>query len=176
MERIILAFSSEKAMTKLRVMLEGSGYEPAALCRSGAELLRAVSEYDEALIIMGFRLYDMTVNHIYENLNERCRVMSIVRAEHTEDIEYDEILALPMPVTRARLISSINILLGQIPEQKLDIIRSADETRIVERAKLFLMERYRMTEEQSHRFLQKRSMDTGAKLADTARAVLAIDD
>lgn len=157
-------------------MLEGSGYEPAVICRSGAELLRAVSGYDEALIIMGFRLYDMTVNHIFEHLHEGIKVLSIVRAEHTEDIIYDEVLALPMPVTRTRLISSINILHGQIPEQKKEIMRNAEDMRIVERAKLFLMERYHMTEEQSHRFLQKRSMDTGARLADTARAVLAIDD
>jgi response regulator NasT len=37
------------------------------------------------------------------------------------------------------------------------------------------MDRYDMTEEQAHRFLQKKSMDNGAKLTDTARMVLAGD-
>ena len=39
-------------------------------------------------------------------------------------------------------------------------------------AKAVLMDRHGMTEEQAHRFLQKQSMDHGAKLTDTARLVL----
>ena len=42
----------------------------------------------------------------------------------------------------------------------------------MEQAKAVLMGRDGMTEEQAHRFLQKRSMDHGARLADTARQVL----
>lgn len=175
MERIILAFSSDKAMEKLRTMLEGTGHEPLILCRSGAELLRTASEYDDVLVIMGFRLLDMTVNHVFEELHDGCRILSIVRAEHAEDIIYDEVLALPLPVTRQKLIASVNILMGNIPEQKKDITRNVEDTRIVERAKLLLMERYHMTEQQAHRFMQKRSMDVGARLADTARAVLEAD-
>ena len=163
-------------MEKLRMMLDGTGYEPSIQCHSGAELLRAAAEYDDVLVIMGFRLLDMTVNHVFEELHDGCRILSIVRAEHAEDIMYDEVLALPLPVTRQKLISSVNILLGNIPEQKKDITRNAEDTRIVERAKLFLMERYHMTEQQAHRFIQKRSMDMGARLADTARAVLETDD
>jgi response regulator NasT len=34
------------------------------------------------------------------------------------------------------------------------------------------MERNGLTEEQAHRFLQKRSMDNGRKLIDTAIAIL----
>lgn len=44
--------------------------------------------------------------------------------------------------------------------------------RLIRRAKELLMEVNRMSEAEAHRFLQKRSMDTGAKLADTARLVL----
>ena len=42
----------------------------------------------------------------------------------------------------------------------------------MEQAKAVLMGRDGMTEEQAHRFLQKRSMDQGTRLADTARRVL----
>ena len=42
----------------------------------------------------------------------------------------------------------------------------------MEEAKAVLMARDGMTEEQAHRFLQKRSMDNGARLVDTARQVL----
>ena len=175
--RIILAFSGESAAEKLKTMLSGTSYyvEPS-VCRSGAELLRRLQGYDEALVIMGFKLPDMTVNHVYEELDDNFKLISIVRPDHQEDILYDDILALPLPITRARLISSVNILLGNIPDREKEIVRNADELKIVERAKLFLIERFHMTEDQAHRFIQKRSMDTGSKLTDTAKAVLDIDD
>ena len=33
-------------------------------------------------------------------------------------------------------------------------------------------ERYRLDEEQAHRLLQRKSMDSGSKLSDTARRIL----
>ena len=36
------------------------------------------------------------------------------------------------------------------------------------------MDRNGMTEEQAHRFLQKKSMDSGVKMVQTARLVLGI--
>ncbi len=57
---------------------------------------------------------------------------------------------------------------GRSPAQ-----RSQEERELVERAKAVLMGRHGMTEEQAHRFLQKQSMDNGARLTDTARLVLA---
>ena len=176
MERIILAFSGDKAAEKLKTMLEGTSYyiEPS-VCRSGAELMRRLGEVDDSLVIMGFKLPDMTVNHIYESAGDLCRILAVVRADHAEDIIYDEILALPLPITRARLIDSVNILLGNIPDNKKTIMRSSEELKIVERAKLFLMERFNMTEDQAHRFIQKRSMDTGSRFADTAKAILDIE-
>ena len=51
--------------------------------------------------------------------------------------------------------------------------RTREEQKLVARAKAVLMDRRGMTEGQAHRFLQRRSMDSGAKLADTARLVLS---
>ncbi|MCI8843702.1 MAG: ANTAR domain-containing protein [Oscillospiraceae bacterium] len=50
--------------------------------------------------------------------------------------------------------------------------RTQEERTLVERAKELLMAQSGVTEAQAHRMLQKRSMDRGARLADTARKVL----
>lgn len=50
--------------------------------------------------------------------------------------------------------------------------RCPEEEALLSRAKGLLMERRGMTEEQAHRFLQKRSMDGGVKMADTAKQVI----
>ncbi len=50
--------------------------------------------------------------------------------------------------------------------------RCPEEEALLSRAKAALMDRRGMTEEQAHRFLQKRSMDGGVKMTDTAKQVL----
>ena len=47
-----------------------------------------------------------------------------------------------------------------------------EEQALIARAKDALMAREGMSEGQAHRWLQKQSMDHGARLADTARQVL----
>ncbi len=51
--------------------------------------------------------------------------------------------------------------------------RCEADQRLVESAKARLMERQDMTEAEAHRFLQKRSMDSGVRLVDVARLVLS---
>ena len=50
--------------------------------------------------------------------------------------------------------------------------RSSDDKIIIERAKLYLMNKYKITEEAAHRFLQKNSMNRGKKMIDTAKEIL----
>lgn len=177
MERIILAFSTDATAFKIKSMLDGTGYNTYnVICHSAAELLRCAAGFDEALIIMGFKLPDMTVNEVYENIHSGCRLMSIVKAEHVEDIEHEDIFAMPLPVSRQKLISSIGVFLGNVEMHPRRSIRSPEEEKIIDRAKLFLMESYHMTEQQAHRFIQKRSMDKGARTIDTARTILNMDD
>ena len=51
-----------------------------------------------------------------------------------------------------------------------------EEQAVIDDAKRLLMNRNGMTEEQAHRFLQKKSMDSGAKLIQTAQLVLDSTD
>ena len=90
-------------------------------------------------------------------------------------IENEEIFVLPLPVGRERLISAIEVFLGVIYKpNKRPSNRSEEDDKIIDSAKLYLMEKYRMTEQQAHRFIQKRSMDTGSRFVDTARQILHI--
>ena len=50
--------------------------------------------------------------------------------------------------------------------------RNEEEEQVIREAKALLMERNQMTEDQAHRWIQKKSMDSGAKLVQTARVVL----
>ena len=53
MDRVVLAFSKDETANKIKMMLDGSGYDVYTVCHSKAELLRTVADMDEVLIIMG---------------------------------------------------------------------------------------------------------------------------
>ncbi len=154
-------------------MLEGTGCEVCCVCRSGSELLRYTSELDASLVIMGYKIGGVLADDIAADLPPGMKLMSIVRAENQDMISNDDIFVLPLPVNRQSLISSIEIFLGAISKRR-KTRRDPDEEKIIDKAKLYLMEKHHMTEEQAHRFIQKRSMDTGAKFIDTARLILHI--
>ena len=86
----------------------------------------------------------------------------------------EDIFKLSSPVSKGDLIASVRMLLqvGHRLERFIKPRRSEEEQAIIRQAKEVLMERHGMTEAQAHRFLQKRSMDSGAKLIQTAQMVL----
>ena len=54
--------------------------------------------------------------------------------------------------------------------------RTAEEEKIINKAKALLMERNQMTEEEAHRYLQKTSMDNGTSFTETAQMILGMLD
>lgn len=174
MGKIVLAFSKNDTADKLRQMLNGSGHEVTAVCHSCAEVLRVAAELDEILVIMGYKLPDAVVDDVADELREGQKIISIIRAERRDMINNDDILTVTLPVNRHELLSAIDIIWGEIERVRHRVKRTDEEKEIIEKAKLFLMETYQMSEERAHRFIQKRSMDSGEKLSDVARTILKI--
>ncbi len=173
--RIVLAFSNDSAADKVRLMLEGAGFEiDNVICRSGAELIRRMENYDDAVAVMGYKLPDMIADEIFESLPDGSKLVSIVKPERLHDIENEDIFIIPLPVSRQKLISSLEVFTGNVSSARGRAARDPEEARIIQQAKLLLRERFHMSEQQAHRFIQKRSMDTGAKFIDTARLILEI--
>ena len=174
MKRIALAFSRGETAEKIRRMLEGSGYDVSAVCHSRAELLRTLSGMDETIVIMGYKLPDGIADEVYEDIEGRHKLISIVKAEHSHEIYNQDIFVVKLPINRQILLNAIETFVGMIERSRHRKQRSGEEAQIINDAKAYLMENHAMTEETAHRFIQKRSMDTGAKFIDTARQILGI--
>ena len=101
--------------------------------------------------------------------------MLVVAAQSMLDLcENEDIFRLASPVRRGDLIASVGMLLrmGRRLEKYVRPRRSREEESAIREAKALLMDRNGMSEEQAHRFLQKRSMDAGVRLGQAARLVL----
>ena len=175
-QTVIVAFESGENSARIKAALESEGEFSCLVCRSAAEVKRAVRKQHLCIIVCGFKLADETCENLFYDLPEGCFMLMAGSQNRLELSETEGIFKLRSPVRRGELLASVRMLAQfqrYIPREKGPAKRGEEEQRLIQRAKAVLMDRHGMTEEQAHRFLQKQSMDNGAKLTDTARLVLA---
>lgn len=174
MDCIIVAFSNGEAQRRIRSLLESGGFHPTVCCASGGEAIRAARKAGEAIVICSFRLRDMTACGLAADLRGTAAVLVVSTAANLDLCSGDNLYKLATPAPRSEFFAMLDLLgrLGEIPCRPALPRRDGGERRLIEQAKKLLMEVNRMTEAEAHRFLQKRSMDTGLKLTETAQAVI----
>ena len=174
MEKIIVAFESEAACRRVREILESSGTAACVVCRSGDQIRRAVNRLGIPAVVCGYKLSDETAQEVFADLPPFCAMLLVAAQGLLELCQNDDIFKLAAPVSKGDLIASVRMLLqmGRRLERFVRPARSRGEQALITRAKQVLMERHGMTEAQAHRFLQKRSMDSGVRLVQTAQMVL----
>ena len=150
-------------------LLYAEGVSVAAVCSSAAEVLRTVRQADGALVLCGYKLKDATAEMLRQDLPEEHPLLVLARQPLLDQLEDERIFRLPAPVRRTELLAALEEI---FEAQRLARARPEPQRQLIERAKAVLMEQRGMTEEQAHRFLQKRSMDRGEHMPDTARRIL----
>ena len=176
MQTVIVAFERAANGAKIKEILESEGEFACLACRSAAEVKRAARKQQECIIVCGFKLADGTCEELFHDLPAGCFMLMVASQARLELSETEGIFKLQSPVHRGELLASVRMLAQfqwYIPRGKGPARRGEEERKLIAQAKAVLMDRHGMTEEQAHRFLQKQSMDNGAKLTDTARLVLA---
>lgn len=175
MDRIIVAFASEKSQSQITRLLESGGIYPAGCCFNGAEAIRMVWNLGSAVVVCGFKLRDMTAEELAADLRGIGAVLVIASPAHLDFCTGENLFKLAVPASRADLFASLQ-LLQDFESRSLQHPGGAapgDEPRLVRQAKELLMDVHHMTEAEAHRFLQRRSMNTGLKLTEIARLILA---
>ena len=174
MEKVIVAFESEKSCWRVKEILENSGTASCVICHSADQVKRAVNKLHISTVICGYKLPDASAEELFDDLPTSC-AMLLVGVQNLLDLcQNDDIFKLTSPVSKGDLVASVRMLIqvGHRLERFVRPRRSQEEQELIAQAKQLLMARHGMTEEQAHRFLQKKSMDSGAKLIQTAQLVL----
>lgn len=174
MDRIVVTFANEEAQRRILRLLESNGWQPAAVCASGAETIRTVRKLGSAIVVCGFKLRDITANTLAASLQGMAVLMVVSSAANLDLCEGENLYKLPTPAARSDFFATLD-LLRQFEESHLHHAppkRGAEEQQLIQRAKELLMDVNRMTESEAHRFLQKRSMNAGLKLYETAQLII----
>jgi len=180
MRRVIVAFQSQENCTKIKDVLARAGLLVEDTCHAGSQVINMVNKLDDVLLICGNKLVDMSSIGLLELLPEETDVLMLLPPSQIESSWREGVFTLPLPVNKNDLLNTINMIFETKRESvfKKKIIkneRSAEGKEIVERAKLLLIEKHNMTENQAHRFIQKRSMDSASTMVDTALIILSTE-
>ena len=174
MEKVIVAFESDKSCWRIKEILESSGTASCVVCKSADQVKRAVSKLHVSTVVCGYKFADESAEGLFDDLPASCAMLMVAVQSLLDLCQNEDIFKLASPVSKGDLVASVRMLLqvGHRLERFVKPRRTEEEQAIVDQAKEVLMERHGMTEAQAHRFLQKRSMDSGAKLVQTAQLVL----
>jgi hypothetical protein len=173
LNRLVLAFGSDEIIARVSEMLASSALAPRSCHRSGAEAVRAVRFMGGGTVVCGVKLPDMTAAQLHADLDGMARMLVIGKSVELNMYAAADAFRLALPINRYDLGASVRMLL-QLEE--MDHRRksgpTAEDVRLIARAKALLRAKFNMTEPEAHRYLQKRSMDAGMRMAETAAMLL----
>jgi response regulator NasT len=195
---LIVAFADPALAQKIRTVLQNAGLSVRGVCTSGAQVLQLAAQCDGGgLVICPIRFPDMSAREIMSLLSEDFDMLVLVTSRQQSLISGSGIFVLAEPVNAASLINSARQLIETRQLRAAGLIdgagearptavpeigrksagdgchgRTAEEQKIIEQAKYLLMNRKRISEAEAHRYLQKKSMESGIRLIELARRII----
>lgn len=178
MSSIVVALPKIEDAKKIRAILERHGFSVTSVCSTAANALSTLSDLESGVLICGYRLPDMYYTEILECIPRGVEMLLLASAHVLEEVQ-GPLLTVQMPMKASDLVNTVNMILIQQEqkrrkERKKPKPRSWKEQNIISNAKMMLMQRNHLTEEESHRYIQKCSMDSGTNMVESAQMLLML--
>lgn len=183
MNALIVAVNKQIS-TELSTAAKHGGCENVTVSFDAVSAKRAVSDrafdlviiYSDSLLGQGVELARIVATR------GEGGVILIEAASHNDmlahRLEEDGVIVLSRPIGRVtldqaiKLIRATNHRVSRLLEEKRDLLKKLDDMRIIARAKLILIQNMSFTEEQAHRYIEKRAMDLRRSRAEIAMDIL----
>ncbi len=174
MDTVIVAFENPAAGKQFCSLIESSGTARCVLCRSGDQIRRLLSRQTCYCVVCSPHLPDGPAEWLFEDLPPICSLLLVGPQHMLDACDSPEIYKLATPLPREEALSTVRLLLqfGHRLEKYVRPRRTSAEQELVNRAKNLLIQRKGLTEEEAHRSIQKRAMDSGLRAAEAARQIL----
>lgn len=179
MTSIIVALPKLEDARNMKNLLVRSGYAVAAVCTSGAQALAQADNLNDGIVICGYKLTDMLYSELHDSLPQGFEMLLMASQRFLMECQDNDIVCLTMPFKMNDLVNAVEMMSNSIaykrrkrrekPKQ-----RNPEEVALIKDAKLLLMNRNNMTEEEAHRYIQKTSMDNSTSMVETAQMVLTV--
>lgn len=174
---IVVVFPKKEIARSIRNLLVRCGFDVAMSCTTGAQAISIVESWEGGIVVSGYQFADMMYNELQDYLPPQVEMLLITSTSRKAEIEGEDIVCLDMPIKAQEIMRTIEIMLERQrrkrkEEKSKPKVRTEGDQILIENAKLMLMKMRDCTEEEAHRYLQKRSMDAGKSLIITAQLVI----
>ncbi len=161
-----------------------SGFITIDIRKTAVMARRCILERYYDLVVINSPLPDEPGDELAVDVTDKCNasVLLVTPREEFEDVlsrvtDYG-VLVTPKPSPRGRIDKAIRFLISiqnrmHILERKAAAAEEKiEELRTVNRAKLLLMEKKLMTEDEAHRYIGKQAMDNGISRGRAAKIIM----
>ncbi len=178
MSSIVIALPKIEDAKKIRAVLARHGFTVASVCTTASNALSSASELGSGVLICSHRLPDMNYLDLSECMPRDFEMLLLASARVICEVP-TSILSVQMPVKASDLVNTVNMILTQQErrkrkEKKKPKARSWKEQNYISNAKMMLMQRNHLSEDEAYRYIQKSSMDSGTNMVETAQMLLML--
>lgn len=175
---IVIALPKIEDAKKIRTILIRHGFSVASICCTGSNALASISALDCGILICGYHLPDMYYRDIAACLPSYFELLLLASARVISEAP-SSVLSVEMPMKASDLVNTVDMMLSQIErrikkDKKKPKARSWKEQNYIANAKMLLMQRNHLSEDEAYRYIQKSSMDSGTNMAETAQMILML--
>jgi Response regulator with putative antiterminator output domain len=178
MSSILVANSNEDSAKKIAAVLRSGGLNVSGVCTAGSQVINFVNRhYQGGVVVCSEKLKDMPALNLPRVVGSGYDFVFILRLQPAAVSDSLVSTSLLLPINRMELIATVTMLLDLSGPSSLSVKKkiaggTLNEKETIESAKNLLIERNHFTEAQAHRFIQKKSMDNGKKMLETALIIL----
>ncbi len=179
MSSIVVAFPKQEVALKIKKLLAQSGFTVASAVSTGAAALQAMASLDHSILVCGPRFSDMMYSELQEYLTSDNRMLLVASAEVCEGAP-ESVVVLGTPLQVHDLLETVRMMDESLyrlrrRQKRQPKVRTAEDQDLLNQAKAILMERNKMSEDAAHRYIQRRSMENGTGLIETAQMIVALN-
>lgn len=184
LKSVLIVSSSEKTGELLEEMLTLNSYSDITTAKSGIEARRLLIDRQFDLCIVSTPLQDEFGTEFAINIAQKSamQVMLLVKSQLADEVsakvEDYGIFVLSKPISRQLFWSALklasaaqNRLMGLQSENR-QLQKKIEDIRCIDRAKCLLIENFKVTEAEAHRFIEKQAMDMRITKREVAAAIL----
>ena len=184
MDEILIVSGTETGRAALKALMDNVYAEHLGTAENSAEarVLLAAREYD--LVIINTPLSDEFGDALaaYTAKNTRAGVILLAKGEHAARIDgmmrEHGVLVLEKPLNRTVFQYTIRAMavaerrLQMMEQENQRLQNKIEETRLVTRAKLVLMDCLKMSEENAHHYIEHQAMDRHCTRLEIAQSII----
>ena len=181
---VLSVAAAEKFHTSLRELLPAGRYSPVRCANDASEARRCILESRYDIIVISAPLRDEFGSDLACHIAETTAagVVLLVKAEHVAEInakvEPSGVFVLEKPVSRSmfqyimRMMSAMERRMAILKRENVRLQNKIEETRMVNRAKLVLMECLKMSEENAHYYIEHQAMNMRCTKMEIAQSII----